>query len=191
MGGLTTLFNQGGAQTRSIVGSGGIVFSGAAAIARTRVIAGSGGLAFGGTGAIAHVRAIAASGGLLFGGAAGFAGSHQHAIVGSGGIVFGGAAAIEHFSAAAGAVVGGPWRRLAGEYTQPRRRGPAFIPLPPLELPAPWTAKVIRLPDVRVTVEGDSPYRERILGELVAPLEPKRRPKAISDDEAIALLLAA
>jgi hypothetical protein len=78
----------------------------------------------------------------------------------------------------------GPWRKLTGDYPRVRRREPPpVIPFPPA-LPAPAPAPIA------VVAWRDSPYREQLLGELVAPV-PRETTGREDEELAIALLLAA
>lgn len=93
----------------------------------------------------------------------------------------------------------GAWRLLTGEYPKPLRRPePRLDPatLPPLRLPrvtaSPAPAAIV-LPGLRIIADQDSELRERLLGDLIAPLGPSPAEIRRRRDEelAIALLLAA
>lgn len=81
-----------GVQTRTVSGSGGIEFAGAAGVLRQAKQFGAGGLVFGGAAVAKAARAVTASGGLVFGGEA----VQKRASVPpvSGGVIFGGAASV-------------------------------------------------------------------------------------------------
>lgn len=92
--------------------------------------------------------------------------------------------------AAAAQTVDGPWRLLSGDYPQPRERrkivwpGDANFPpsAPAITPPAPIAAA-----GLHVIVQGESPFREKILADVGAPAPRETDPDL---ELAIALLLA-
>jgi hypothetical protein len=182
---------------KEFTGTGGFVLSGSAAIQHGAVVIGAGGISFSGTALVQHGKAYAGAGGLVFAGEAAVehgAGAQSFVYTGDGGVLFGGTAdMLFEEGGAAQPAVDGPWRKLSGEYPKPNKRrksGPLLEPVlvhfPPPLSPRPPAAPA----PIVLVVSGESPYRDVIAGELVAPV-PRETPPPAELEMAIALLLAA